>query len=329
MVTVNVKQNSNPQTNRAAKVALCFLGSLLFVVGIYQTSLSVTSQSLQADSLLARLGHLQATVLPEHPLQALPLQIRQQNCPATIDSLRFVVQRLKRRQSGKITWQQDRTVNDKWGFYFFAKKNGFPVPTIYHCSAEGPDDLVHWEPAVELAQRGFVVKVRDGRSAKGVYLLPSGFGGKEVLSGRDNFTKQKTIDDMKLAFKSLVKAQNLVRGKPDRKTCMSRSSYQDPMDALPMTTKYLSQINRLQPWQWWPIGAVRLRVWPWSMNTLNEWISMVVFPIGRNIRLGPQTTTTTTIPSGMDNVEFQRREYFTMTRKCVRNLPSQKIGMPF
>lgn len=146
-------------------------------------------------------NHREGGELPEHPLQALPIDIQFQDCPAEVDSLKYVRLRLKKRWRGQSTWQQDGTLNDKWGFFYWAMKNGFNVPEIHFCSANGTADLAKWEPTPDNSKNGFVVKVKEGRKSSGVYLLESGFGGREVLSNEGNFSRRQVMDGMNKALK--------------------------------------------------------------------------------------------------------------------------------
>lgn len=141
-------------------------------------------------------------VLPEQPLQALPNYIRQQNCPADIDHLGYIAQRTKERQMGKSTWQQRATLNDKWLFYLFARHHGFNVPKIHFCSTGGAKDLEQWDPSPSINQQGFVVKIKEGQNSKGVYLLESGFGGREVLRNRRKMTRKQIIGALRQDLKT-------------------------------------------------------------------------------------------------------------------------------
>jgi hypothetical protein len=132
---------------------------------------------------------------------------RAQNCPQEIDGLRFVRRRaektfdfVKQRpktkaEAGHVLWQQT-FLEDKWGFYVFCKANGIRVPEIYMCSTDGPESLKDW---IEPAGLGFVVKIKDGSGSKGVYLMESGFGGREQISGR-NLTREMIIQKLRKVY---------------------------------------------------------------------------------------------------------------------------------
>jgi hypothetical protein len=159
--------------------------------------LSTTSDILADKAVEERLP-LEPNVVTKNGRQ------RVQNCPKEIDGLDFIKQRHKRgmefkkqRLEGKPArwdhpWQQSGFLNDKWGFYVFCKANGFRVPEIYMCSTEGPETLKDWR---EPAGLGFVVKIKDGMKSRGVYLMESGFGGREQISGH-NMTREMVMQKM-------------------------------------------------------------------------------------------------------------------------------------
>jgi hypothetical protein len=165
-----------------------------------QSALPLTTTSdLIADNAVEELLPLEPNVVTKHGKQ------RVQNCPKEIDGLDFIKQRHKRglevrkqRLEGKpapwdFPWQQSgRFLNDKWGFYVFCKANGFRVPEIYMCSTDGPKTLKDWR---EPAGLGFVVKIKDGYKSRGVYLMESGFGGREQISGH-NMTREMVMEKM-------------------------------------------------------------------------------------------------------------------------------------
>jgi hypothetical protein len=60
------------------------------------------------------------------------------------------------------------------------------------CSTDGPESLKDWR---EPAGLGFVVKIKDGYGSKGVYLMESGFGGREQISG-ESMTREMVMEKM-------------------------------------------------------------------------------------------------------------------------------------
>eukprot|EP00961_Rhodomonas_salina_P274234 3705136-Rhodomonas_salina.1 len=94
-------------------------------------------------------------------------------------------------------WQD--VVNNKIGQIFFVHHlaNAFPdagltYPMVYACGEYEKQLLNDFKPAVSQSASGYVVKDLDGFSALGVYVLPQGFGGIELLSGK-NMSREDVI----------------------------------------------------------------------------------------------------------------------------------------
>jgi hypothetical protein len=145
-----------------------------------------TTSDLIADNAVEELLPLAPDITTKNSKRA-------QNCPKEIDGLRFVRQRAAKTkaEAGHVIWQQT-VLEDKWGFYVFCKANGIRVPQIYMCSTDGPESLKDWR---EPAGLGFVVKIKDGYGSKGVYLMESGFGGREQISG-ESMTREMVMEKM-------------------------------------------------------------------------------------------------------------------------------------
>lgn len=81
------------------------------------------------------------------------------------------------------------------------------MPEIYFCDSKGPDSLRLWEESAIYAgggndgRKGFVVKLKSGQGSQGVYLLESGFGGREMLSGKINMTRTEVISSLQKVIK--------------------------------------------------------------------------------------------------------------------------------
>jgi len=73
-------------------------------------------------------------------------------------------------------WQM--SIGDKIGGYLFARKMGVKVPRILFCTGAGPEGLANYVPK----DRGFVVKDVYGHSSNNVYVMESGFGGKNRIN---------------------------------------------------------------------------------------------------------------------------------------------------
>jgi hypothetical protein len=84
-----------------------------------------------------------------------------------------------------------RTTNG--AFISFAKPTAFVCPK-FTCSTDGPKSLKDWREHVGL---GFVVKIKDGYKSRGVYLMESGFGGREQISGH-NMTRERVMRKMQI-----------------------------------------------------------------------------------------------------------------------------------
>jgi hypothetical protein len=134
-------------------------------------------------------------------------------CPDDQMHLRRVTGRLNRwgTKNNKEGSYIDQTgiwqgvVNDKIGQTFFAhhiiqanpeKKDFLAFPRVYACDNGGPEFLADWEPSSAASKTGYVVKDLDGFSSHGVYVLPDGFGGKELLSG-DVLSRKDVIEKLK------------------------------------------------------------------------------------------------------------------------------------
>lgn len=141
--------------------------------------------------------------------------LRPQNCPNdSVDFLQHVKLRQKRRKQRNkavIPWPM-QVLNDKWGFYVWAKRTmNLTVPAMLYCSdnlvvqkkTDGSNNnpttttaLDNFHPTVANNKKGFAVKVKQGREANGIYLMESGFGGPELLSGNRNMTRQDVASAM-------------------------------------------------------------------------------------------------------------------------------------
>jgi hypothetical protein len=151
----------------------------------YALPLNTTSDSLVDNAV--------DNILPLVPNTTSTQYKRAQNCPKEIDGLHFIRERMAKRKTGDFPWQQSGFLNDKWGFYVFCKANGIRVPEIYMCSAEGPESLKDWK---EPAGLGFVVKIKDGSASQGVYLMESGWGGREQISG-EIMTREMVTENLR------------------------------------------------------------------------------------------------------------------------------------
>jgi hypothetical protein len=217
MVRIN---NLRPKTSckKLWAVLLLIVASLAIIAYLVDTA----EQPLLMELPIAALGSTVSTNIsysintpgrplmlefPVAPLGSTVQYGRQQNCPKEIDGLRFINSRIRKRKTGDFPWQQS-SLNDKWGFYVFCKANGIRVPEIYMCSSEGPTILIDWK---EPSDRGFVIKIKDGKASKGVYLLESGFGGREQLSGR-NMTRRSLMDELQKNDSQNFHAEEILEG---------------------------------------------------------------------------------------------------------------------
>jgi hypothetical protein len=97
-------------------------------------------------------------------------------------------------------WQM--AVNDKLAQARFTRSLDVRSPKALFCDAVGdPSMLKFFTPPPGM---GFVVKDLDGSSAKGVYVLPDGWGGVELLSGN-----RMGADDVVLALQAVSKAETV------------------------------------------------------------------------------------------------------------------------
>ena len=148
--------------------------------------------SIAQDSGWAQL-HSGLGPLPKVP-RAIPMIVRQQVCPEKIDTLNYYGVRRSRHSfdDSSLPWHLG-SLDEKWGSYVFARANGIPVPKILFCSTEGPESLKKWKAPQD--NLGYVVKVMDDLSccSRGIYVLPSGFGGPELHSGKAKMTRDDVI----------------------------------------------------------------------------------------------------------------------------------------
>ena len=95
----------------------------------------------------------------------------------------------------KKSWQYG--VNDKLGSYLYALEMGVRSPAILWCGTK-IEELTEWSrsPPADLPAGGFVVKRQPGGDGVGVYVLESGFGGVERLSG-DKMSAEKLLSALK------------------------------------------------------------------------------------------------------------------------------------
>jgi hypothetical protein len=195
---------------------------LFFIIMCFLTLVYEYDYSDNALPLSTSTSDLLPDIAVEEPLPLTPNVVteqrrRAQKCPKEIDGLQYVKQRRRKMALSAVRPWQLSLLNDKWGFYVFCKANGIRVPEMYMCSADGTKPLKDWrEPADGL---GFVVKVKDGHSAKGVYLMESGFGGREQISGdimtREVMIKQLVRDLAKTSRKKPLNsfhAEELLKG---------------------------------------------------------------------------------------------------------------------
>ena len=103
-------------------------------------------------------------------------------------------------QSG--VWQ--KIINNKLGAYLFAHHNLVHVPKILHCTNKGVEGLRRlsentWKSFANEG-RGFVIKPLASHSAMAVNVLEDGFGGKELLSGREGVTKEEALNEVEAAL---------------------------------------------------------------------------------------------------------------------------------
>lgn len=69
-------------------------------------------------------------------------------------------------------------LDDKLAGHVFARGGGYNPPKIYSCS---PDGIDAFTPTQAASETGYVVRATTFHSSKGVYVLPDGFGGIELL----------------------------------------------------------------------------------------------------------------------------------------------------
>jgi hypothetical protein len=71
-------------------------------------------------------------------------------------------------------------LEDKLAAYKFTTSIGLTPPKIYNCTSE-PSSLASFEPPADAVGKGFVVRATDLHSNHGVYVLPNGFDGQEII----------------------------------------------------------------------------------------------------------------------------------------------------
>lgn len=98
-------------------------------------------------------------------------------------------------------WQQ--SINNKLGAFLFARHNGIRVAEILFCTDRGVEGLEPFFENRQTTSGGFVVKPLKGHSSLGVNVMESGFGGRELLSGRDGVTKEEVMADVQGALNAV------------------------------------------------------------------------------------------------------------------------------
>jgi len=95
----------------------------------------------------------------------------------------------------KKSWQSG--VNDKLGSHLYALEKGVRSPAILWCGTEIME-LTKWSKSPPAG--GFVVKRQPGGDGVGAYVLESGFGGVERLSG-NSMTAEELLSDLERTVK--------------------------------------------------------------------------------------------------------------------------------
>lgn len=85
-------------------------------------------------------------------------------------------------------------LDDKLAAYKFTASIGLRPPEIYSCSSV-LSSLLSFKPT-DSAVQGFVIRATDRHSNHGVYVLPEGFGGNEIIRGID-MSAEDVISDLK------------------------------------------------------------------------------------------------------------------------------------
>jgi uncharacterized protein (DUF433 family) len=93
-------------------------------------------------------------------------------------------------------------LEDKLAGYKLAASLGLNPPKIYFCT-DNVTDLLNFN-ATEIGAVGFVVRANDLHSNYGIYVLPKGFNGNEIIRGMD-MSVQDIVSDLKtLGAKSVI-----------------------------------------------------------------------------------------------------------------------------
>jgi len=79
-------------------------------------------------------------------------------------------------------------IDDKLGAKLFAEEENIATPSLLYCSSHGTTTGLSQFNAPS-SNQGFVIKAVGFHSNKGIFVLPEGFDGPELLSGKNKMTK--------------------------------------------------------------------------------------------------------------------------------------------
>ena len=107
--------------------------------------------------------------------------------------------------SGSDWWFSN--LDDKLVAYIFAASAGFNPPKVYFCTTS-PSGLLDFTPS---AGQGIVVRAANLHSNMGIFVLPEGFGGVELLQSK-TMTKSQIIAELEAEGATSVLVEEFVPG---------------------------------------------------------------------------------------------------------------------
>ena len=101
-------------------------------------------------------------------------------------------------------------IEDKLAAKIFAEEDGIPMPELLFCS-EDVNDILSWPTQAADPTAGIVIKGIGLHSGKGVFVLPNGIGGVELLSGNIP-TAAQIVDELSTTGASRFIIEEYVSG---------------------------------------------------------------------------------------------------------------------
>lgn len=97
------------------------------------------------------------------------------------------------------------------GYVYTTQVLNLKAPKVLHCDSNYTDALIGGN-FVPSDNSGFVIRATNLHSGKGVYVLPSGFGGPELLSGIGSMSASDVVTALDTAGASHIIVEEFIEG---------------------------------------------------------------------------------------------------------------------